>query len=435
MNMLRKLSMMAVFALVFLLGSAKLPAQNNGTAPLHNSDIVTLLKGGLSDDAIIAVIRKSKSEFDLSPVALVALHQQGVSSRIVEAMATGPDTNANATSANSTPASPLGGVPMPTEYGYYLLSENRLIPIHASPVRNVIGIAMKTGGPGWAVDGVRGQPDFKTKDPSLTLVFYQQNMDVQDVRYGAAAFVTSMTAGQFDGAGPTNPQFFPTIYGVNYNDAVPVNLWRPTQQIQLAVEPIVEKPGMFKVHVQQPLSPGTYLLYFKTMIHMNGTIFATTGESTFFAILFEVESNGDEAGGAVGDDSIPWTDPATGLQWVHTDNNADLDFDQAVDYCKNLKLGGYSNWRLPEIDELEGLSDPSANVPFNRPDLVALHIPGMPGPAHIKNYISISGLEMSNTGKPPADLQTFDFGTGKAKLLKSNKRHAQIRALCVRNPK
>lgn len=340
MNLLRKSFMMAVFAFVCLLGAAKLSAQNNGAAPLHNSDIVTLVKGGLSDDAIIAVIRKSRSEFDLSPTALVALHQEGVSSRIVEAMAVGPDTNAGASNANSTPASPLGSVPLPTEYGYYLLSENRLIQIHASPVRNVIGIAMRTGGPGWAVDGVRGQPDFTTKDPSLTLVFYQQNMDVQDVRYGQAVFVTSMTAGQFDGAGPTNPQFFPTIYGVNYNQTVPVNLWRPTQQIQMAVEPIVDKPGMFKVHVQQPLSPGTYLLFFKSMIHMNGTIFTTTGESTFFAILFEVESNDGEAGEEPGGDSIPWTDPATGLQWVHADNNADLDFDQAVDYCKNLKLGG-----------------------------------------------------------------------------------------------
>jgi hypothetical protein len=171
------------------------------------------------------------------------------------------------------------------------------------------------------------------------------------------------------------------------------------------------------------------------MIHMNGTIFATTGESTFFAILFEVESNGGEARGAAGDDSIPWTDPATGLQWVHADNNADLDFDQAVDYCKNLKLGGFKNWRLPEIQELQGLSDPSANVPANRPDIVALHIPGQPGPVHIKNYISISGLEMSNTGKPPADLQTFDFGLGRVKPIKSNKRRPQIRALCVRNPK
>ena len=61
-------------------------------------------------------------------------------------------------------------------------------------------------------------------------------------------------------------------------------------------------------------------------------------------------------------------------------NNADLDYGEAVDYCKNLKLGGFSNWRLPEIEELQGISDPSSNVPANRPDVVALHIPGVPGP-------------------------------------------------------
>src|SRR5579863_2048437 len=113
MNLLRKSSTMAVFALVFLLWTPRSPAQNNGAAPLHNSDIVTLVKGGLSDDAIIAVIRKSRSEFDLSPTALVALHQEGVSSRIVEAMAVGPDTNEGASNVNSTPASSLGGVPLP----------------------------------------------------------------------------------------------------------------------------------------------------------------------------------------------------------------------------------------------------------------------------------------------------------------------------------
>ena len=150
-------------------------------------------------------------------------------------------------------------------------------------------------------------------------------------------------------------------------------------------------------------------------------------------------NSGANAGGQSGSASaaanpVPWTDQSTGLMWTRSDNNADLDFDHASDYCKSLKLGGYSDWRLPEIEELTGISDPSANVPVNRPDVVALHIPGQPGPAHIKGYISISGLEMSNTGKPPADLETFDFGLGKMKLIKSNKPHRQIRALCVRKP-
>ena len=150
-------------------------------------------------------------------------------------------------------------------------------------------------------------------------------------------------------------------------------------------------------------------------------------------------NSGANAGGQSGSASaaanpVPWTDQSTGLMWTRSDNNADLDFDHASDYCKSLKLGGYSDWRLPEIEELTGISDPSANVPVNRPDVVALHIPGQPGPAHIKGYISISGLEMSYTGKPPADLETFDFGLGKMKLIKSNKPHRQIRALCVRKP-
>ena len=145
---------------------------------------------------------------------------------------------------------------------------------------------------------------------------------------------------------------------------------------------------------------------------------------------------GEESGSAPPTaDRAPWTDQATGLMWTRSDNDEDLDFNQAVNYCKNLKLGGFSNWRLPEIEELKEISDPSANVPVNRPDVAALNIPGQPAPAHIKGYIIISGLEMSNTGKPPADLETFDFGRGHVKLIKSNRLQRQIRALCVRDSK
>ena len=135
------------------------------------------------------------------------------------------------------------------------------------------------------------------------------------------------------------------------------------------------------------------------------------------------------------DQSSPWTDPSTGLMWTTSDSNADLDFSGAVSYCKTLNRGGFPDWRLAEIEELKGIFDPSLNVPVNRPDLVALHIPGVPGPAHIKGYISVSGIEISNSGKPPSNLQTFDFGQGKVKPIKSNKPHAQMRALCVRNSK
>lgn len=134
------------------------------------------------------------------------------------------------------------------------------------------------------------------------------------------------------------------------------------------------------------------------------------------------------------DQAPPWTDESTGLMWTRSDNAADLDFGGAVAYCKSLNRAGFADWRLPEMEELKGIYDPSSNVPVNRPDLVALHIPGVPGPAHIKGHISISGLEISNSGVPPSDIQTFDFGLGKVKSIKSNKSHPYMRALCVRKP-
>jgi hypothetical protein len=90
--------------------------------------------------------------------------------------------------------------------------------------------------------------------------------------------------------------------------------------------------------------------------------------------------------------------------WTRSDNNADVNLDQAVDYCKNLKSGGYSDWRLPEIEELKGISDPSENVPVNRPDLVALHIPGYPAQLILR---ATYGYPVSKSVIPGSLLQTY----------------------------
>jgi hypothetical protein len=51
------------------------------------------------------------------------------------------------------------------------------------------------------------------------------------------------------------------------------------------------------------------------------------------------------------------TDNLTGLMWT---KNANLPsgyktWQQALDYCNNLTLGGYTDWRLPNVNELESL--------------------------------------------------------------------------------
>jgi len=50
-------------------------------------------------------------------------------------------------------------------------------------------------------------------------------------------------------------------------------------------------------------------------------------------------------------------DKQTGLIWEKERGNLNKNiyFNDAVKYCSNLELGGYSNWRLPNIDELRTL--------------------------------------------------------------------------------
>ncbi|GGD36134.1 hypothetical protein GCM10012288_07650 [Malaciobacter pacificus] len=58
-------------------------------------------------------------------------------------------------------------------------------------------------------------------------------------------------------------------------------------------------------------------------------------------------------------------DDVSNLTWqddfeVKTDK---IIWSEAVDYCENLTLGGYSNWRLPNINELKSIVDLSKYNP------------------------------------------------------------------------
>lgn len=51
-----------------------------------------------------------------------------------------------------------------------------------------------------------------------------------------------------------------------------------------------------------------------------------------------------------------YADPDTGLMWTATDNGDDIDWKTSTEYCSNLTLRGFDNWRLPTINELENMS-------------------------------------------------------------------------------
>lgn len=47
----------------------------------------------------------------------------------------------------------------------------------------------------------------------------------------------------------------------------------------------------------------------------------------------------------------------TGLMWQKKDDNHKRTWEDAISYCKGLSLGGYSDWRLPNIGELKSIID------------------------------------------------------------------------------
>jgi hypothetical protein len=109
-----------------------------------------------------------------------------------------------------------------------------------------------------------------------------------------------------------------------------------------------------------------------------------------------------------------WADIATGLMWTKKDNGSDVNWQQAMDYCRNLQLAGYSDWRLPTIDELQGIYDPNV------------------GSDHAKGNLQLSRLwEWSSSQNASGEAWYFTFYAGLrfSNLTGLSEFH---RALCVR---
>ncbi len=51
------------------------------------------------------------------------------------------------------------------------------------------------------------------------------------------------------------------------------------------------------------------------------------------------------------------TDKATGLTWMQFDSKVGMPWEDALKYAENLKLAGKSDWRLPNIKELQSIVD------------------------------------------------------------------------------
>ncbi|HEY1210942.1 MAG TPA: DUF1566 domain-containing protein [Terracidiphilus sp.] len=115
-----------------------------------------------------------------------------------------------------------------------------------------------------------------------------------------------------------------------------------------------------------------------------------------------------------------WTDPATRLMWTHQDNGTDINWYQANSYCANLRSGGYSDWRLATITELEAIS-------VERQDSDSHHI-------KTGILLSFSGsVWSSSAGEASGEAWVFEFNIRYRNSCQLSWGH-NLRALCVRRP-
>jgi hypothetical protein len=134
-----------------------------------------------------------------------------------------------------------------------------------------------------------------------------------------------------------------------------------------------------------------------------------------------------------------WVDPSTGLMWAGKDNgDKEVNWHQAMKYCRNLRLAGYSDWKLATVDELQGIYDKDANSPGKNPR--SRFHEAEPMNFHVKGGLFLSGTQWSSSRrlddrwKPSGYAWRFDFNDGREfggdELWFSTDKHA----LCVRRP-
>jgi hypothetical protein len=132
-----------------------------------------------------------------------------------------------------------------------------------------------------------------------------------------------------------------------------------------------------------------------------------------------------------------WVDPSTGLIWTAKDNGKDVNWHDAMKYCRDLSKSGYSNWRLPTIDELFGIYHRGAEA-HERLGNGELYT------QHVKGNVFLTGAQWSSSqplddrGRTSDFAWYYDFINGRRDKEDASRFSGRFadqgrRALCVRH--
>jgi hypothetical protein len=114
-----------------------------------------------------------------------------------------------------------------------------------------------------------------------------------------------------------------------------------------------------------------------------------------------------------------YLDPETGLMWTKNDNGKPISsWQSASKFARKLSLGGYFNWHLPTIGQLQQLYDPQ-------------------GVNHIRTPFSLTGPRVWSSTKEKSEAWYFNFFNGMPLLpdylMGASGQFPYV--LCVRHPK
>jgi hypothetical protein len=117
-----------------------------------------------------------------------------------------------------------------------------------------------------------------------------------------------------------------------------------------------------------------------------------------------------------------------GRQWTTATSGEDLPWASAQAYCRNLKLGGHDDWRLPTLEELATLQDPA-------PDGSGIRSPIRLEACCLWSSTSLVEQPAADGGPPGAAPSSYYWGIvfdGGIRYY-SNQVFADGQALCTRN--
>lgn len=86
-------------------------------------------------------------------------------------------------------------------------------------------------------------------------------------------------------------------------------------------------------------------------------------KSFFIFILLLLNCSTSMAGNFTDNGNGTVTDSDTGLVWQKEDDNTVRTWEGAINYCEGLSIGAFSDWRLPNVKELESIIDDSIYSP------------------------------------------------------------------------